>query len=420
MIRTVPVALVICLLTLAWAPPASPNGKPITNPIRPATIAPQEPTSTSWNLHFYAVPGSDGTSLFASTGQIGQLASPVYATADRGSAVDRDRFAMTYDHDEQAYSCAFDGFFDPGPSLVEGSIRITTTLSTAQSLGPTSNLDTGPVDYRRFSVPTMGALPVVSGDSLLKLTLSDHSLPVDAYAIVMSTNSPPGSAPDGHSFIGQTYSVRPSGAIITSAQPMLLNLAYTTLALGDKDPHTLSAFAWDPVTKQWDDLGGDLDSLIGHQLTSVTERFTVYSLMATIRWRDIFADYTGLSEWDHVSTVPLIGGLDLDGTALTGTAVSRAITPTISSMEWGHIYYTRTVPFGTSLVIDLLASDGSLLLDNVASGTRLDTLDPIAHPSLKLRASFETDNLANSPRLDEWTITWQPKHWKLYLPVVLK
>ena len=34
-------------------------------------------------------------------------------------------------------------------------------------------------------------------DDLLELTLSDHSLPVDAYAIVMSTNSPPGPPPAG-------------------------------------------------------------------------------------------------------------------------------------------------------------------------------------------------------------------------------
>lgn len=408
MSKTAPIALLVCLLTLAGAPPASPDTG-------------QAPTNY-WNLHFYAVPGADGTSLFVSTGQVGQLSSPVYATADRGSAVDRDRFGMTYDQDEQAYGCTFDAFFDPGPSLVEGSIRITTTVSSALDLGPESLLDTGPVDYGRFFVPTTGESSLVSDDHLLQLTLSDHSLPVDAYAIIMSTNSPPGPAPAGHSFVGQTYSARASGAIITSTQTMLLNLAYTSLALGDTDPHTLSAFAWDPVSMAWQDLGGRLDSLIGHQLSTVTDRFTVYGLMSTTRWRDIFTDLSGLSdlESEHVYVPPLSDELALDGLALSGSAVSRPITPTVSSMEWGHLTYTSTVPAGTSLVIDVLAGDGSLLLEDVTSGTSLDTLDALAYPSLRLRAVLSTDNLANSPLLDEWIITWKPSHWTTYLPLILK
>jgi hypothetical protein len=404
--KTAPIALLVCLLTLAGAPPASPD----------TDLAP----ANYWNLHFYAVPGADGTSLFVSTGQVGQLSSPVYATADRGSAVDRDRFGMSYDQDEQAYGCTFEGFFDPGPSLVEGSIRITTTVSTALGLGAESLLDTGPVDYGRFFVPTTGESSLVSDDDLLELTLSDHSLPVDAYAIVMSTNSPPGPPPAGHRFVGQTYSARASGAIITSTHSMLLNLAYTSLALGDTDPHTLSAFAWDPVSMAWQDLGGRLDSLIGHQLSTVTDRFTVYGLMSTTRWRDIFTDLSGLSDWNHVYVPPLSDELALYGTALNGTAVSRLITPTVSSMEWGHLTYTSTVPAGTSLVIDVLAGDGSLLLEDVTSGASLNTLDPIAHPSLKLRAALSTDNPANSPLLDEWIITWQPRHWTTYLPLILK
>ena len=414
MSKTAPIALLVCLLTLAGAPPASPVARLAAAESPPLALA------TYWNLHFYAVPGADGTSLFVSTGQVGQVSSPVYATADRGSAVDRDRFGMSYDHDEQAYSCTFDAFFDPGLPFVEGSIRITTTISSALNPGPEAQLDTGPVDYGRFFVPTVGAPPLTSDDNLLELTLTDHSLPVDAYAIVMSTNNPPGPPPAGHSFVGQTYSARASGAIITSTQPMLLNLAYTSLALGETDPHTLSAFAWDPVSMAWQDLGGDLHSLIGQYLSTITDRFTVYGLMSTTRWRDIFADFSGLSEWEHVYVPPLSDELALDGTALSGTAVSRPITPTVSSMEWGHLTYTRTVPAGTSFVVDVLAGDGSLLIEEVASGTSLDTLDPMTHPSLKLRAVLSTDNLANSPRLDEWIITWQPRRWNTYLPIILR
>jgi hypothetical protein len=89
-------------------------------------------------------------------------------------------------------------------------------------------------------------------------------------------------------------------------------------------------------------------------------------------------------------------------------------------MEWSSIHYTSTVPAGTDLVIDILASDGSLLLEDVDSETSLDMLDPVAYPSLKARAAFSTDNLANSARLDEWFITWRPRQSIVYLPIVLR
>lgn len=414
MSKTALKVLLVCLLTLVWTLPASPATH-LDAAVEPASRAP----ATAWNLHFYAVPGSDGTSLFVSTGEVGQLGSTVYATADRGSAMDRDRYGMAYDQEEQNYNCTFEAFFDPGPSTVEGSIRITTTISTAHSPSQGSVLDTGPIDYRRYFVPTTYASELASDDNLLRLTLNDHSLPVDAYTIIMSANSPPKPPPAGHSFVGQSYSARASGAIITTTQPMLLNLAYTPLILGDIDPHTLSIFAWDPVFKEWRDRGGDLDSGIGQDLNLLTDRFTVYSLMATTRWRDIFTDLTGLSDSNGV-TILFPGELALNGQAYTGTAVSRAITPTVSSMEWDSFHYTSTVPAGTSLVIDILASDGSLLLEDVDSETSLDMLDAVTHPSLKVRASFSTDNLANSARLDEWFITWRPTQWIVYLPIVLR
>ena len=371
-------------------------------------------TAAPWSLHFYAVPGSEGDSLFVSTGRIGELGTSVFVSADTGAAPHRDSHGMTYSEEEQAYSWTFGGFFDPGHSLVEGSIQITTTASATQTQ------DTGPVGYRRFFVPTTSAPPLVSDDNLLELTLNDHSLPVDAYAIVMSINSPPGPAPTGHSFVGGTYSVRASGAIISSTQAMLLTVVYTPLTLGDVDPHTLSIFAWNPIDGQWYDIGGDLDSVIGQSLTTVTTRFTVYGLMATTHWRDVFNDFTGLSEWDHVTVLLPNGELVLDGLAYTGTATSRAITPTVAIDEWGHVTFASIMAAGTSLAVDVLSADGVLLLSDVMSGTSLASINPTTYPSLKLRATFSTDDLANSASLDEWTITWQPRSCKIYLPIVLR
>jgi len=374
----------------------------------------QATAAVPWSLSFHAIPGSDGDSLFVSTGRTEELGTSVFANADRGSAVSRDRHAMTYGEEERAYSWTFDGFFDPVQSLVEGSIQITTTASTTQTQ------DTGPVGYRRFYIPVTNAPPVVSDDNLLELTLNDHSLPVDAYIIVMSTNSPPATAPTGHSFVGTTYSVRASGAIISSTQPILLRLAYSPLSLGDLDPHVLSVFAWDPVKQKWYNLGGDLDSLFDQSLNTLTSRFTIFGLIATPRWRDIFSDFTGLSEWDGVTVLLPGGELVLNGLVYTGIATSRTITPAVPINEWGTISFTRTVPAGTNLTVDVLSTDGTPLVSDVTSGTSLASIDPTVHHSLRLQAAFSTDDLAYSASLDEWSINWQPKSHAIYLPSVLK
>jgi hypothetical protein len=374
---------------------------------------PSVPNATMlWRIHFFAVPGADGTSLFVSTGQTTDLGADVTAEATVGGAPTHR--GATYNTDESAYEALISGVFTAGPSTVEGTIGLSTDLDTGETL------ETPDVPFRRFFVPTTGAAPVVSNDNNLEMTLSDNSLQADAYALVMSTNAAPGSIPSGHQLVGQPYSVRASGAVVTSTKPMLLKLFYTDTTLGDVDPHTLSVLRWNSVSREWDDLGGSLDDLIENSVSTTTERFTAYALMATPRWRDVFNDFTGLSEWGHVTVLLPNGELVLNGLAYTGTATSRVITPTVSIDEWGHVSYTGTVPAGTSLTVDVLSADGTLLLSDVTSGTGLASVDPTAYPSLKLRATFSTDDLANSASLDEWTITWQPRSWEVYLPIVLR
>lgn len=379
-------------------------------------LSPDDPpvssTTIPWSIHFFVVPSADGTSLFVSTGQTAELYTTVTAEVEVGQA--RLSHGMTYNDGEAVYEYLFSGVFTPGPSTVEGTIRLSTDLDNGETL------DTGPILFRRFFVPTTGAAPIVSEDNNLEMTLSDNSLPADAYALVMSTNAAPRPLPLGHQLVGQPYSVRASGAVVTSTKPMLLKLFYTDTTLGNVDPHTLSVLQWDPVSREWDDLGGSLDDLIENLVSTTTDWFTVYALMSTPRWRDIFNDFTGLSEWDHVAVLLPDGVLVLDGLVYTGTATSRAITPTVSIGEWGHVYFTRTVPAGTSLTVDVLSADGTPLLSDVTNGASLAFIDPTAYPSLKLRATFSADDLANTASLDEWTVTWQPMSCKTYLPIISK
>jgi hypothetical protein len=368
---------------------------------------------TNWDIHFYAVPSADGTAVFVSTGQTTEVSGDVNAGLEVAGAAKR-RFLMTYSTDESAYEVLATEIVLPGPLTVEGDIALTADLDNGETL------DTGEVDFRRFFVPTVGAAPLVSTDNTLEMTLSDHSLPADAYALVMGTNSSPGPITIGHQLLGKPYSVRPSGAIISSTKPMLLKLFYTDTTLGSTDPHTLSLLEWDPVGLTWDDLGGVLDDLIEGSVTTTTDRFTVYALMSVPRWRDILNDFTGLSEWEHVTILLPAGRLVLDGLAYSGTATSRTITPTVPIKEWGEVNFDIDLPAGTGLTIDVLGGDGTVVLSDVSPGMSLAVIDPIAHPSLKLRATFTTTDLGLSASLNEWSIDWEPESSTIHIPFIVK
>lgn len=369
-------------------------------------------TTLPWNIHFWAVPvGDDSLHIF--TGQTTEMDTTVNAEVGVGGAP-RRRFVMTYNIDESAYEAVAADILIPSSSTVEGDIGLSTDLDTGDTF------HTGWIDFRRFFVPTTGAPPIVSDDNLLEMTIGDSSLTAPVYVAVMSANAIPGPLPWGHQLVGQPYSVRPSGAIVTSTQPMLLKLFYTDTTLGDVDPHTLSVLQWEPVAREWDDLGGSLDDAIEHSVSTTTDRFTVYALMSTPRWRDGFNDFTGLSEWDGVTVLLPNGELVLNGLVYTGTATSRTITPTVAIEEWGHMTFTSTATTGTSLTVDVLSADGIPLISDVTSGASLASIDPITYPSLKLRATFSTNNPANSASLDEWAIVWQPRVHQVYLPAVLR
>lgn len=97
-----------------------------------------------------------------------------------------------------------------------------------------------------------------------------------------------------------------------------------------------------------------------------------------------------------------------DGTTISlvstaaGTSVTSAISLPANSI-WDTLTFSRTVPTGATLTVDVLdGATNAVLLTNVSSGASLNGLTAA---SIKLRA-----NLANAPTLTSWSVTTRPSY----------
>ena len=393
----------ISLILLAWAPWHS-TAKPESAPVG---IYP----FTSFAPFLDIVPSQDGTELYISAGGVGELGGMVFVNIGIGPGHDKHSYTMVYSGTAQAYVATATGFT---PKVDDyGPINITTTLG----------LETGIVDFKRAYVPATTIQTIQSVDGNLELALvSTDTIPFDTYIAIVPSYAPPGPPPPGHRLVGSSYSVRAAGALLATEKPMSLRMYYHETTLAGADPHTLDIFAWDAYDKLWYPLGGRL-SYYHRYLSAPTCRFTTYALMTTPAWRDDFDDFSGLDDTRNV-TLGLHEGypelLVLSSAATTGTAVSRPITPTGPFAGWGSLTFTATaVPPTTTLTVDVLSLDGSVVLTDVAAKTDLVSFDPIQYPALKLRVRLSSTVAGETPALDEWRLTWRVEEYRVYLPVVL-
>jgi hypothetical protein len=102
----------------------------------------------------------------------------------------------------------------------------------------------------------------------------------------------------------------------------------------------------------------------------------------------------------------------------SGTALSILVPP-VDLGNWDYLIITSTIPSSTSLVIDVLASDETLLVHDAHSGDSLASIDPHEYPALRLRASFTTTDKSLTPDVDLWGVRWSIMN-KLYLPAILR
>lgn len=358
----------------------------------------------------HAVPGSDGESLYVAAGRLGQVAVPVYANVTVAGTSHERSHTMDYDPGSGVYAYTFEGLFSSADTTVQGTILISTTT--------TPNLGNSP--YVRHKVAGASSEDLPSTDGLVNLHVNAGGVSTGTYyVLIMPTNIPPGDPLPGHCLVGQAYSIRASGALTESLQPMTLRMYYDPASLDDVDPHTLSLFAWDASGRQWLDLGGT-PFLEHYYLSSPVRRFTTYALVATTTWRDAFDDISGLAE-RHDVRIAYGGILELASGATSGWAVSIPITPTQDFATWGQISYSATITGGTALTVSMLdGRTGEVLLPSVASGASLEAVDPAAHPSLRLRVTLSSDTPGQSPGLEEWRLSWLSTQWRIYLPLVIK
>jgi hypothetical protein len=230
----------------------------------------------------------------------------------------------------------------------------------------------------------------------------------------------PAAPPPEFQIVGETYSVRAPGSLPTSDLPMSLRLAVAPQILGSIDPQTLVLAVYDPGG--WQVLGGDLlTERASYSVTTTTRRFGIYALMSGSIWRDSFADLEGL---DESASSGVTVGLVNDELALvpepgaSGSAVSRLILS--KPAAWGTLTYSATVPIGAQFAVDLLSADGSVLLQDVASGTNLTQIDAQTHPSVRLRTRLTPGPDGERPGLFNWGISWTSaaSREQVYLPLV--
>lgn len=432
LLTTIFLASSLFLLGTTWYYTPLSKSRPVTPENRavigrasnPADVAPSEAITASATFapFLHIVPDVSGTALFISAGSP-EVGGVVMANVTIGGGNHKGGGTMVYSNTLQAYvTTVVHPDLAPGASQ-EGTVSITTTLG----------LDTGAVDFNRAYVPAATTLSINSIDGNLQLTLvSTDTFPAEAYVAVVPSYAPPGPVPQGHQFVGSSYSVRASGAIIVADRPMSLHFSYNETTLAGADPHTLAIFAWDAFNQRWDNLGGTLFTTPEKYVSVATSRFTTYALMSTPAWRDKFDELSGLdlTQFNNVTVggTPENRTLVLASTPGSGSAVSQPITPTTTFVSWGSLTFTGTVdPPTTTLTVDVLSLDGTEVLTGVASGANLAGLvDPVQYPSLRLRVNMASSAAGETPALEQWDLAWQtaqsppPGNNKIYLPVVIK
>ncbi len=405
-------ALMLGLILFASTPRYS-TAKSIRRPADPPPSRVAQSTATLTPF-LDLVPSQDGRALYIHARNMGALEGPLFANVGIGPGHDKHSYTMTYSETTQIYVTTAAGFT---PEIGQsGSLNFTTTHGLASD----------DVIFDRFYVPPSTAKTLNTTDTQLTLEIiTTDTLPAEAYIAVAPSTTPPGSPALGYRLASNVYSVRASGALVTTDAPINLRLHYTAALLDGADPFTLDLFGWDPAQARWYALEGRLFTRDSY-LSAPTSRFTTYALLAKPTWHDDFDDFEGLdADASHNVTLGLREGrietVVLVGDATEGVAVSRVITPSTAFARWDTLAFTGTVdPPTTTLTVDVLTPEGTPVLTDVVSGADLGGFDAADYPALRLRATLTSTVSGESPVLDAWRLTWAAKEHIIFLPLILR
>ncbi|MEZ4865878.1 MAG: cohesin domain-containing protein [Caldilineaceae bacterium] len=339
---------------------------------------------------------SSPTPFFANIDSIQQL--------EDGPTGFKDSYTMTYSQTAASYLSIATGF-TPQVAIV-GTVNVTST----------TGVDTSKIAFNRaYLEANLSDIRIQSADSLLQIRLPNtNTLTFDTYVAVTDNETPPGAPVPGQRIIGKSYSVRAPKGVPTAAKAMILQIFYDPADLNGVDPHSLAIFAWNGTTKQWENEGGELveNSPLEapHVRLGNVREFTVYALMTTTTWRDVFTDLDGLVEVDDALDIAVMDGapaLALLEATDHATARSRPIAPAGDIQAWDVISYSAQMAPPTSTVrIDLLSVTNTVIISNVTNGASLASLDPQRYPTLRLQVTMSATTDTAMPSLGEWQVSW--------------
>lgn len=381
--------------------------------------APASPTATP-RAALHVIPSSDGTGITVAAGRVGDLTTPIHSTLQIGGT--------SYEPGHTSYEPGHTGS-DPEDGhwtfTFEGvTARFTSPAMTVvvTTTGTTGSLTMGSSAFERRYVPGDTVANITSLDNNVWLRIPKDTLSTESYVVINDTSAPPGESPPGHRFISQAYSLRPSGGQEQTAQDMSLCISYVPALLGQDPPQTLSIFRWDSEADRWLDVESEPLGEQAMHCQSIRQ-FGTYALMTGTTWRDSFQDFSGLAEMQNVD-IGYGGRLILLDESAPGTAISHPIAPADSLGAWGRIAYTSEIINGTTIRISVLdGRTGETLLQDVLSGADLSVINPLAHPTIQLRADLRAEQPGQTPYLDAWGVSWAPPTdptRRLYLPLVTR
>ena len=375
----------------------------------------QPPNANQTNPFLNVFPDPDGRTLYVSIYGLGAPVSDLFVNAKIGPTGHQYSYTASYSNTLGAYAATVVGFTPGQDALV--SLNITST----------AGLNTPAQSYPRLFMPAGLARSVQVGNGALALSvINTDTFATNTYLAFAPGVAPASVVPTGYRVLNQPYTINASGSITGTARPLLLTFRYNTTELQGAAPDSLAIMQWQPVTQQWLRLPSRVFSTRGEVVTTI-RRFTTYALMVTPTWRDDFDDLSGLDlsalhQVDLNLKEGVVEVLTLTANAVNGVAVSQPITPPVAIRQWDRRHYRAVaMPPTTTLTIDLLDSQGRLLLADVASGTSLAELDPTQYPALRLRATFRATIPGQSAALDEWQLSWQTvqlQSYYLYLPEI--
>lgn len=103
---------------------------------------------------------------------------------------------------------------------------------------------------------------------------------------------------------------------------------------------------------------------------------------------------------------------------VSGAGHSVVVAPD-DLLAWEKVNFSATIPAGTSLGVDVLSADGTVLLENVTDGGSLADIDPHQYPAIKLRATLSTTDPSRTPELNRWRLQWSVQQ-RIYLPGIMR